>query len=58
MEFKEKSRQTSVITGTSNGAINYDLNYNVQEGKLTSLNGTVTKTVQPTDGDATPANKL
>jgi len=55
MEFKEKSRQTSIVTSTNNGDFNYDLNYNVQGNKLTSLNGTVTKTVQPKDGDATPA---
>lgn len=55
MEFKEKSRQTSITTSTSNGDINYDLNYNVQEGKLMYLNGTVTHTVQPKDGDITPA---
>jgi len=48
----------SIIASTSNGDTNYDLNYNVQGSKLTSLNGTVTKTVQPSDGDVTPANNV
>lgn len=58
MKIREKSRQTGIIADTTNGDINYDLNYNFTGGELTYLNGTVTKTVQQKDGDVTPADNV
>lgn len=58
MEIKEKTRQLSITANTSNGEINYDLNYNIKDGELTSLNGTVSKIVKAKVGDTAPTSPL
>lgn len=43
MKIVKTNQQTNVTATTSNGDMNYQLNYGVQDGKVINLNGTIAK---------------